>query len=193
MAPVEQNARPAKAGLDVVNTLVRRAEAFGFSHAGALDAGTLRLRAEVRGMCAADKCHMYNKSWMCPPACGSLAENAEKLRRYGWGIIVQTTARLEDDFDIEAMQEAGRLQGERFVAFREDLEKEYPGLLPLGSGGCRRCGACTYPHAPCRFPDKAMPSMEAFGLLVSDVCADNGIPYYYGPGTLTYTGCYLLG
>ncbi len=183
----------AKAGPGGIDALVRRAEAFGFSHAGALNASLLRLRTEVRDMCAADKCKKYGRSWMCPPACGSLAENAEKLRAYRWGIIVQTTAQLEDDFDIETMQEAARLQGERFLAFRAQLVSDYPSLLPLGSGGCFFCEACTYPGAPCRFPDKAMPSMEAFGLLVSDVCADNGIPYYYGPGTLTYTGCYLLG
>lgn len=177
---------------ELAREAARRAEAFGFSHAGALDAATLRLRSEVRDMCATDKCGKYNKSWMCPPACGELSENTEKIRGYGWGVIVQTTAQLEDDFDIEAMEEASRRQGELFVAFREELEKDYPGLLPLGSGGCTTCESCTWPAAPCRFPDKAMPSMEAFGLLVSDVCSDNGLPYYYGPKTLTYTGCYLL-
>ncbi len=129
---------------------------------------------------------------MCPPACGSLAENAEKLRAYRWGIIVQTTAQLEDDFDIETMQEAARLQ--HHVPLKlSSIIQSYLYLHFPSSGGGFFCEACTYPGAPCRFPDKAMPSMEAFGLLVSDVCADNGIPYYYGPGTLTYTGCYLLG
>ena len=29
-------------------------------------------------------------------------------------------------------------------------------------------------------------------MIVSDVCKNNGLKYYYGPGTLTYTGCVLL-
>jgi len=29
-------------------------------------------------------------------------------------------------------------------------------------------------------------------MLVSEVCQKNDIPYYYGPGTLTYVGCVLV-
>ena len=35
-------------------------------------------------------------------------------------------------------------------------------------------------------------AMEALGMVVSDVCARNDIPYHYGPGTLTYVGCVLI-
>ena len=34
--------------------------------------------------------------------------------------------------------------------------------------------------------------MEGYGLLISDVCKDNNIDYYYGKGTITYTGMFLL-
>ena len=36
-----------------------------------------------------------------------------------------------------------------------------------------------------------MASMEAYGLLVSDVCRRSGLGYYYGTGTMTYTSCVL--
>ena len=29
-------------------------------------------------------------------------------------------------------------------------------------------------------------------MLVSDVCKDNKLPYYYGTNTLTYTACVLF-
>ena len=172
--------------------LVERALAFGFSHAALLDAETLTLREEVRDMCAADKCRSYGKSWMCPPACGALEVNRERLLRYRQGLIVQTTGQLEDDYDIETMQETGQLQQKRFHAFADVLRAEYPGLLALSSGTCTLCEACTYPDAPCRVPEKAVPSMEAFGLWVSDVCVKNGLGYNYGPQTITYTSCYVL-
>jgi predicted metal-binding protein len=54
------------------------------------------------------------------------------------------------------------------------------------------CKTCTYPDAPCRFPEKMSASMEALGMVVSDVCKDNKLPYYYGAGTLTFVGCVLL-
>jgi predicted metal-binding protein len=62
----------------------------------------------------------------------------------------------------------------------------------MGAGPCKRCRECTYPHEPCRYPKQMTISMEAMGMLVSEVCKDNHLPYYYGPNTLTYVGCVLL-
>lgn len=172
--------------------LINMALEFGFSHAGALDASTLVLRSEVRDMCSVDKCKKYGKNWMCPPACGSLDENRERLAGYSTGLIVQTTGNLEDDFDAETIEQAGSDQKQRFQAFTRELRTQYPNLLPLTSGACELCEECGYPDVPCRHPDEAVPSMEAFGLVVSDVCKANDLPYYYGPRTITYTGCFLL-
>ncbi|MCL2299030.1 MAG: DUF2284 domain-containing protein [Firmicutes bacterium] len=175
-----------------MEALIDRALAFGFSHAGGLDAATLNPRPEVRDMCAADRCRSYGKSWMCPPACPSLEENKARLAKYKTGILVQTTGTPEDDFDLEGMVEIGREQMRRFHAFHKVLRAEFPGMLALGSGVCHLCEACAYPGAPCRRPEDAVPSMEAFGLVVSDTCRDNGLKYNYGPGTMTFTGCYLV-
>ena len=34
--------------------------------------------------------------------------------------------------------------------------------------------------------------MEGYGLLVSQVCKDNQMQYYYGPNTVTYTSLFLV-
>ena len=34
--------------------------------------------------------------------------------------------------------------------------------------------------------------MEAYGMLVLEVCKDNHLGYYYGPNTIAYTGCFLV-
>ena len=65
-------------------------------------------------------------------------------------------------------------------------------VLPMGAGTCRRCARCTYPDAPCRFPEEQVVSMEAYGLLVSQVCQDCGAVYYHGPRTMTYVSCIFL-
>ena len=65
-------------------------------------------------------------------------------------------------------------------------------VLALGSGSCTRCVQCTYPDAPCRFPDQMVSSMEAYGMLVLEVCKRNGLQYYYGSDHMAYTGCFLL-
>jgi len=174
-----------------MDELVKRALRFGFSHAGLLDASTLEVRSEVRDMCRADKCNCFGKNWMCPPVCGGLEENARTVAGYKSGVIVQMTGELEDDFDYETMRDADDRQSALFAAFRDELSVDYPSLLALGNGSCKLCEPCAYPE-PCVNPGRAVSSMEAFGLVVSDVCSKNGVGYYYGPRTITYTGCYLL-
>jgi predicted metal-binding protein len=164
----------------------------GFSHVGALDVDTVRVREEVREACAVNKCHAYDKNWACPPACGTLEECSEKMHKFKKGVLVQTTATLEDSLDYEGMEAAAIEHGKHFVEFSDKIRKLYPNSVLLGAGGCMRCEKCTWPTEPCRFPEKTTSSMEAFGLVVSDVCKDNNLPYYYGPNTLTYTGCVLI-
>ncbi len=163
-----------------------------FDHYKDVDPKLLKAVPEVRDMCREDKCRAYNKSWTCPPACGTVEECETRMRQYRSGILVQTTAVLEDSFDYEGMMEGERTHKERFSALCRDLGDTGEKFLPLGSGGCRICETCTYPNAPCRFPQRAMSSMEAYGLLVSQVCRDNGLPYYYGSNTVTYTSMILL-
>ncbi len=159
--------------------------------AAPLDASTLHVLPEVREMCAADRCGQYGKSWSCPPACGTLEELEQTLRRYSRGILVQTVGQLEDSFDWEGMQEIKERHDEAFRRLWQVLLEPYPGLLALGAGTCTRCAACAWPE-PCRFPKQRMVSMEACGLFVSQVCKDNGVPYRYGKDQLAYTSCFLL-
>ena len=35
-------------------------------------------------------------------------------------------------------------------------------------------------------------TMETYGMLVTQVCRDNGLAYYYSPCTISYTSCFLL-
>lgn len=164
----------------------------GFTHVVPLDCGTLRLLPEVRQMCEKNTCGMYGKNWCCPPGCGSLEDCEDKIRLYSEGILVQTVGDLEDPLDGEGMMEAERLHKEHFMSLEQVLRAHCPRLLPIGAGTCTRCSSCTYPEAPCRFPDQSFASMEAYGMLVTQICQDNHISYYYGPNTIAYTSCFLL-
>ncbi|KNZ42716.1 metal-binding protein [Acetobacterium bakii] len=164
----------------------------GFTKAVELDVTSLHLYPDVREMCAANKCKIYDTNWACPPGCGTLAECEEKTKKYKRGIIVQTTGKLEDSFDFEGMEDIKEKQNICLNQFIHKLHDMKINMLPLGDGCCSLCEKCTYPEKECRFPDQAMSSMEAFGILVSDLCKLNNIPYYYGPNTLTYVGCVLF-
>jgi predicted metal-binding protein len=161
----------------------------------------MKTRPEVREACAADKCHAYGKSWSCPPAVGSLTatgtiEECEKLlARFKSGLILQTTGSLEDPFDYESMTLIGEKHNAHLFDFQEKLKEFFSGektWLLLGSGCCKICEQCSYPDAPCNYPEKMIVPVEAMGIVVSDLCSANNILYYYGAGTLTYTGCVLF-
>ncbi len=176
-----------------IERVIAMAADIGFEVAAEMDPKTIVLREDVRAMCAEGKCHAYGKNWTCPPACGDLDECRSTVDAYrdGIGIIVQSVGQLEDSMDYETMMDTGKAHGERFRMLAEKIKEEYPSALCLGAGGCSVCKSCSYPQ-PCRFPEKAFSSMEAFGMLVSDVCTANNVPYYHGENTITYVGCYLI-
>ena len=162
----------------------------GFDVAEDLDPTKLQFMPEVRDMCAA--CPRYDKSWACPPACGSLEEWTAKAARFTKGVLLQCIGELEDSFDIEGLQALGERNTAALTALVDRTHEANLDCLPMGTGGCTRCKKCTYPDEPCRFPDKKLSSMEACGLLVNQVCTDNGVPYNYGPGKMAYSSCLLF-
>ena len=176
----------------ITQELCALAQQIGFEHCGPLDPVTIELKEEVREMCASGKCAMYDKRWSCPPGCGTLEECREFLSGYTHGILVQSVGELEDSFDIEAMMETESTHKERFYAMRKALLNAGVEAMAAGAGCCTICKECTYPDAPCRFPEQKISSMEALGMLVVDVCKANGLGYNYGANTIAYTSCFLL-
>lgn len=164
----------------------------GFSACAPLDIATIELKPEVRDMCASNSCGQYGKRWSCPPGCGTLEECATRLKNYDRGILVQTYGDVEDGFDFEAMMEIESDHKEHFLQMYEALREAGKEVLAIGAGCCTACAKCTYPDAPCRFPEKMISSMEAYGMLVLEICKANGLQYYYGSDKMAYTSCFLL-
>lgn len=176
--------------LEQIKNLAREV---GFESVVSLETSTIQPKQEVRDMCVRNSCGQYAKRWSCPPGCGDLGECAEQLRSYREGILVQTVGKIEDSFDIEGMQAAENRHKERVMKMYVTLRKSEPKVLALGSGCCIRCEICTYPIAPCRFPEEMITSMEAYGILVTEICKANQLQYYYGPEQIAYTSCLLFG
>lgn len=172
--------------------LAELAGAAGFTNWSALDVNTIELKTEVRDMCAVNTCGMYGKRWSCPPGCGTLEECAQRLKGRTMGILVQTVGEIEDSFDFEAMMEIEAEHKVHFKAMYAALREAGADVLAVGSGCCTSCRDCTYPDAPCRFPDKLVSSMEAYGMVVNEICKANGLAYNYGPERMAYTSCFLL-
>ena len=172
-----------------LSTLARES---GFSAWASLDVSTIQLKPEVRDMCASNSCGQYGKRWSCPPGCGTLEECSQNIQKFDHGILVQTYGDIEDGFDFETMMEIEADHKEHFSRMYDALRSIGIPVLALGAGCCTQCAKCTYPNEKCRFPEKMISSMEAYGMVVLEVCKANGLQYYYGPTKMAYTSCFLL-
>ncbi len=164
---------------------VEMAQGAGFDHAGYANLEKMKFLPEIHAMCAANRCGKYNKSWACPPACGTLEEIKQRVLSYDYGMILQATEQMEDDYDWEAIQKASKRCGDSLRVLAKQLKSMGKDVLAMGMNGCDRCETCTYPDAPCRFPEELSPSMEACGLFVSRECEKAGLKYKYAPQTMT--------
>ena len=166
---------------------------------GALKASRVRddqivLSSSFRDACVQNYCGGYGKTWVCPPACGEIETLMERVRSYPEGILYQTVGRYEDSFDFESMAAARRAHSALSRKIEEDLQTDLPeGRFHLSVGGCDLCTKCTWPEGqPCRFPGKALLSLEACGVDVYQTAKAAGLPYHNGPNTVTYFGLILF-
>lgn len=171
--------------------IIALAHEAGFDHVGKIKPSALVARNEVRDMCAAGRCGVFGRSWSCPPGCGSIEHCQKRMSAYSGGLLLQTTGYMDDEFDLDTIAATQIKHKKQFATLVRQLRTIDPALLPLTAGCCTLCRKCTYPSRPCRFPGKMLSSMEAYGLLVSEVCQQSGLGYYYGPKTITYTSCVL--
>ena len=123
--------------------LKKLARECGFDNVCALNVSALEFLPQVRDMCAADRCHSYNKCWTCPPACGDLEEIERRCRDYGQGILLQTIGKLEDEFDAWGMAETEKRHQHSFYKYVLRLyhwEWERAGYVRSVPGRIHRAG-----------------------------------------------------
>lgn len=150
---------------------------------------------QVREWCKRNACGKYGTNWMCPPGVGDLEELEAAACHYTYGLVMQTVHPLEDSFDFEGMMDGKEAHEKVFRQVYAHLQSlgELGEMLPLNAGACTLCPRCAYlDEQPCRFPEKAMPSLEAYGIDVVDLVAKCGIPYVNGQNTVSYVGLILF-
>lgn len=164
----------------------------GISQFGLISTAQIPFSPEVRKLCEGNACRSYGTTWACPPAVGMVEECKAKCLSYAHALVFNQVFPLEDSFDFEGMR-AG------YAVFKQTCDKLYEFVKPqasdfllLSNESCNRCKQCTYPDAPCRFPEKLFPSVEGFGILVAGLAEAAKINYINGPNTVTYFGMLLF-
>ncbi|MBQ8893170.1 MAG: DUF2284 domain-containing protein [Clostridia bacterium] len=168
----------------------KRLEAAGVFQFESLPVGEIPFSEAVTAACAANRCGKYATCWTCPPGLDP-QKAKERIQAYQTAWVFTCKYNLEDSFDFEGMRAGGHATHKKLLALTDDLHRDGIDFMALGCEGCILCEACTYPHAPCRFPERAIPSVEACGIDVVALSRRVGINYHNGPNTVTYF-CVIL-
>lgn len=164
----------------------------GFFEYGWVDIDKLQYHQEIRTICEGNSCRNYATSWACPPAIGTLSECRERVNQYEKMLLFTQVYHLESSFDFKGMI-AGLLDFKQLVdQFQENLNHTISDFLLLSNEGCGRCSTCTYPDAPCRFPELLHHSLEGYGFIVNQLAKEAGIRYNNGSNAVTYFGALLF-
>jgi predicted metal-binding protein len=169
-------------------------EGYNFQEYREFDINLIRIDQAVRDMCKQNTCGQYNRNHMCPPAIKGIDAWKEDISSYTNAVLVSKVYPTEGGYDFKAWFDGIKDFQKTLIALKEEVEARFPGkrFLSLGAGGCFLCERCTYTEGkPCRFPEKAFPSLEACGIDVVRLSRDAGVKYNNGKNTITYIGMIL--
>ncbi|BBB91104.1 MAG TPA: DUF2284 domain-containing protein [Methylomusa anaerophila] len=175
--------------------LVQEALAYKADYAAIVKSEQIKFVADFRKACEQNSCGKYNKNWMCPPAVGPLEELKERAGRFRQGLLFQTVHTIKSSFDWKGMMAAAKIHDGVFRNILGVIKAKYnfAAILPLSAGACIFCDKCAYVEGePCRFPEQALASVEAYGIDVMNLEKACGIPYYNGKNTVSYVGLILF-
>ena len=145
----------------------------------------------VRQICESE-CPRYGTTWACPPGVGTVEECRKECLEYEDVILVTTLAEVEDTAILEETLKTREGHEEVIRALRKDLKEAGWQVLALSTESCEICPKCAYPDAPCRFPEKMIPCVESYGILVTDAAEKGGIDFFYDSNTVTWFGMLLI-
>ena len=178
-----------------IEGLINGLKNLGISAAAVFPSDEIRFDNIFRKMCEDNLCGSYGKNYKCPPFTGEPEDLKAEVLSYDTAVLIQTIHNIEDSFDFEGMSEGGAIHADNTkkaeAYIKENLD--FKQILTLGAGGCRICGKCgAVDNTPCRFPDKAAASVEAYCIDVSHMTNSHGLNYINGVNTVSYVAAFLL-
>lgn len=187
-----------------MDALKKLAISAGSTNVGFAKVSDMRFDRAFRAACTQNICGKYGTCWMCPPDVGDIDEMIKIAKAYDNIMVFQTISELEDSYDFEGMETAGKNHNKITVTVIEGVEELLgPRATPLeantkkplvmGAGACHVCVRCTKgDNLPCAFPHRAIPSLEVYGIAVSELAAASGMKYINGENTVTFFGGVLF-
>jgi predicted metal-binding protein len=142
----------------------------------------VRPKASIRLKCQVPLCEYYGVCRVCPPHIPGVDDFKKALRDYRKAFLVVLKEKIENiekyrtDFTAE-IKLADFVSALELAAFRQGCYK----VLGLTVGGCKLCPQCAPHDEPCRHPFKARPSPEGFGIDITELAREAGVPVEWPP------------
>lgn len=145
----------------------------------------------VRWICEKE-CERYNSTWACPPAVGTVEECRKRCLDYKECFLFSTIAEVSDVINFEETL-ATRKEHEKITAAIEAFVREKgTDCMALSTESCDICEVCTYPDAPCRFPQKMHPCVESHGIIVCELAEKYNMEFTLSANQILWFGILFL-
>jgi len=145
----------------------------------------LMFSERVRYICRTE-CPMYNTTWACPPAVGRVEECRQRVMSFDEGLLIATITEVSDIANIRETLDTRGPHEEITRQVLEMVKQQASETLTLSTEACAHCEHCTWPGAPCRFPDRMFPCVESHGILVTDLAEKHGIDFLAQGNVVTW-------
>ena len=181
--------------LDIKDDLINIIKNSGVSAAAIFPASDIKFDDMFRKMCKDNLCGRYGKNYKCPPDIGTPEDLKNEVLSYETVVLIQTIYPIEDSYDFEGMRDGGKIHSENINKTLDYIKNNliFEKILALGAGGCDLCPKCgIIDNIPCRFPDKAISSVEGYCMNVSDMTNSHGLKYINGVNTVSYVAVFLV-
>lgn len=167
----------------------------GSKKAAVIEQNEIVVSTEFRKICESRQCGSYDKCWMCPPEIGRIEDLIAQVRSFPHAVLYQTIGTLEDSYDIEGMFAAGHIHALTSQRIQDAAKQLFhQPFLHLTCGGCHLCDVCAkVVDEPCRQPERALSSLEGYGIDVYNTTKNTDLKYTNGQNTVTYFGMVLFG
>ena len=151
-----------------------------------IDPAALEFSSRIRWICE-NECPMFNKTWACPPAVGSVDACKGKCQSYVNCLMISTITEVEDIANIEQTL-ATRPEHEAVTNEVAELIRQQ-GIEPfvLSTEACTLCDHCAWLEGrPCRYPEKMHPCVESHGINVVPMLEKRGLEFQFGANVVTW-------
>jgi len=181
--------------INIKEDLIKNIKNLGVSSAAVFPASEIQFDNIFRDMCKQNLCGRYGKNYKCPPDIGEPEDLQNEALSYDTVILIQTIYPIEDSYDFEGMRDGGEIHFENINKTHNYIKEKlsFEKILILGAGGCDLCPKCgIIDKIPCRFPDKAISSVEGYCMNVANMTNSHGLKYINGENTVSYVAVFLV-